>query len=63
MHELIGWNVQCPACGEIFEILVDGSVPHQRYIEDCEVCCRPIDFDVRVGADGTVSVTAAHEND
>ena len=34
--------VQCPFCGEAIELLIDCSVEEQRYIEDCEVCCRPI---------------------
>jgi hypothetical protein len=37
-------EVQCPFCGEPITILVDCSEDHQTYIEDCEVCCRPINF-------------------
>ncbi len=33
---------ECPWCGEEISMLVDLSVPAQTYIEDCEVCCRPI---------------------
>jgi hypothetical protein len=32
-------------------VLLDPSVPHQTYIEDCQVCCKPIIFDVTVGED------------
>jgi hypothetical protein len=32
----------CPYCGESVDTLVDTSLPEQRYIEDCPVCCRPI---------------------
>jgi hypothetical protein len=39
---LIPVAVQCPYCGETFETSVDGSVGSQEYIEDCQVCCRPI---------------------
>ncbi len=62
MDELISNEVQCPYCGEYFEVLVDGSIPHQKYIEDCEVCCRPINFDISVGEEGEVSVAVADEN-
>ncbi len=62
MDELISNEVQCPYCGKTFEVLVDGSVPHQKYIEDCEVCCRPINFDVSVGEEGEVSVAVTDEN-
>lgn len=33
---------QCPYCWEEASILVDVSQPAQNYIEDCEVCCNPI---------------------
>ena len=38
----------CPFCGETISMLVDLSVPAQRYVEDCEVCCQPIELDVQV---------------
>lgn len=34
---------QCPYCWEEISMLLDSSVPKQIYIEDCEVCCRPIE--------------------
>ena len=37
-------TVQCPSCGESIELLIDCSIREQRYIEDCEVCCRPINI-------------------
>jgi len=33
---------QCPYCWEQISMLVDVSVLEQTYIEDCEVCCNPI---------------------
>lgn len=32
----------CPHCWESISMLLDPSVREQTYIEDCEVCCRPI---------------------
>lgn len=32
----------CPWCGEPIELLLDLSAGGQEYIEDCEVCCRPM---------------------
>lgn len=43
---------QCPYCWEQISVLVDPSVPQQSYIEDCEVCCRPIQFDIQVDEGG-----------
>ena len=36
-------TIQCPYCGQSFELLVDTSSPMQRLITDCEVCCRPFE--------------------
>jgi hypothetical protein len=55
--------IYCPYCGEPIEILVDASVDSQRYIEDCQVCCRPIDIAVSVDEDGELQVSATSEND
>jgi len=54
--------IDCPHCGSRIEIVVDGSIPFQEYIEDCEVCCRPIALTVRVNDDETISVVADREN-
>ena len=36
-------EVQCPFCGQTFELAVDTSVPSQCFVTDCEVCCRPFE--------------------
>jgi len=36
-------RVQCPFCGQALEVVVDTSVPQQRFTTDCEVCCRPFE--------------------
>jgi hypothetical protein len=51
-------EVECPFCGEAFTIVVDQSVDHQSYIEDCFVCCRPIRFEVVCEDGALVSVSA-----
>ncbi|TAL95669.1 MAG: CPXCG motif-containing cysteine-rich protein [Rhodanobacter sp.] len=55
--------IDCPYCGEPIEILIDRSVREQQYIEDCQVCCRPIMLGVSVEEDGTTQVRASGEND
>ena len=54
--------VDCPYCGTRIEIVVDASIPFQEYIEDCEVCCRPIALAVTVNDDETISVVATSED-
>jgi hypothetical protein len=34
-------TVQCPFCGQSFELVIDTSIGAQRFTTDCEVCCRP----------------------
>jgi len=48
-EEFVG--VRCPWCGERLETRVDVTAGDTAYIEDCEVCCRPIEFSVE-RADG-----------
>ena len=35
---------QCPYCWEEISMLFDPSVSDQIYVEDCEVCCNPIEL-------------------
>ncbi len=56
-------DIHCPYCGEPIDILVDDSAGDQRYIEDCQVCCRPITIHVMIDEDDQPRVTAAAEND
>jgi hypothetical protein len=36
-------TIQCPYCGQTFDLVVDTSTPIQRFTTDCEVCCRPLE--------------------
>ncbi|RZU99258.1 CPXCG motif-containing cysteine-rich protein [Spiribacter vilamensis] len=45
-------TIECPYCGEAFTTVVDYSAGDQDYIEDCVVCCRPIECRLTVTADG-----------
>ena len=44
-------------------MLVDDSLPEQNYVEDCQVCCRPIVLDITVDVDGDVLIHAQAEDD
>ncbi len=35
---------QCIHCWEEISMLLDRSVSSQIYVEDCEVCCNPIEI-------------------
>lgn len=33
----------CPYCGETISMIFEACAGGQQYIEDCEVCCQPIE--------------------
>jgi len=55
--------VQCPYCGEMIEILVDCSAGNQKYIEDCEVCCRPITLNISIDEEQQPIVDVSREDE
>ena len=58
-----GWaSVDCPYCGERISVTVDDGALGQDYIEDCAVCCRPIEIRLRAEA-GAVFVEVRREDD
>ncbi len=44
-------------------MLIDPGDAGERYIEDCQVCCRPITFLVMEDMDGVLSVTVHSEDE
>jgi len=56
-------SIICPYCGESTDAEVDCSVDFQEYIEDCQVCCRPITFSVSVDSDYEAHVRVRHEDE
>ncbi len=52
---LAGHRLRCPYCGEAFETTIDTSAGDADYIEDCPVCCRPIQFRIETEHDGTLT--------
>ncbi len=63
MLSLTDVRTHCPYCGEVLQVLVDPEEVGQEYIEDCQVCCRPIVFQVSPGPSGELVVTAHDENE
>lgn len=61
--ELSTRRVPCPYCGERIEIVLDPSAGDQHYIEDCQVCCRPMVIEVWLDADEYAHVTVTGEDE
>jgi len=36
----------CPHCWQQISMLIDNSISEQSFIEDCEVCCNPLELNV-----------------
>jgi len=54
----------CNSCGEEIVVPLDLSAgSHQKYVEDCPVCCRPNVVHVEIDDDGEVRVWAEPEQD
>ena len=49
---------QCPYCWEEISMLLDCSVSQQKYVEDCEICCNPIEIEVRFESNELVAFQA-----
>lgn len=56
-------SIFCPYCGESLDILIDGSIDQQEYIEDCQVCCRPMIIQLSISGNGEIRVEAKHEDE
>jgi hypothetical protein len=41
----------CPYCWERISMILDSSEENSDYIEDCEVCCRPIELEFKFRGD------------
>jgi len=51
----------CPYCSAQISVLIDTTIEHQEYIEDCEACCRPIYLSYIAKGGNLLSFTAAQQ--
>ena len=63
MYHVASEFIFCPYCGENIEVLIDCSLSEQEYIEDCEVCCRPIHLSVSVRGEAEIQIVPKSENE
>lgn len=55
--------IECPYCGESIDLIIDDSAGNQQYVEDCFVCCRPINIDVCVDEQSGIHVSYRTDTD
>ena len=56
-------DVQCPYCGETLTVRLDLSAGSQSYVEDCQVCCQPMQMSVSAAEDGSPVAVVAERMD
>jgi hypothetical protein len=55
--------VECPYCGECSETPVDTSSGSACYVEDCQICCQPIEFSLEVDHAGVLQSLSTARSD
>ncbi len=55
--------IQCPCCGEQIEVLVDYSIRRQEYVEDCQVCCKPMRLSIKINDERGAEIDARPETE
>ena len=63
LNQLTEKSIRCPYCGETIEVLIDSADLDQQYIEDCQVCCKPILFLITESVNGELVVNAYSEDE
>lgn len=54
----------CPYCAAVISIRIDQTAgKRQAFVTDCEVCCRPMEIEVDIDADGSISFIAKREGE
>jgi len=63
INQLTETSITCPYCGERIDVLLDPTDLEQQYIEDCQVCCKPINFLVFENMDEELSVSVSSDDE
>lgn len=48
----------CPYCWERISMILDYGEEESSYVEDCEVCCRPIEISFRFAGERLIAFEA-----
>lgn len=56
-------EIDCPYCGEPVMLLIDCSAGAQQYVEDCQVCCRPMVVRVTLDESGYPQVAVGRDDE
>jgi len=56
-------DIECPYCGESIAVQIDLSAGNQNYIEDCQVCCRPMEIQVAIDQQQWPAIVVSRDDD
>jgi len=63
LQQLTEKTIGCPYCGETLAVLIDLTDLDQQYIEDCQVCCKPIVFVIKQSINAEIEVSVYSEDE
>lgn len=49
---------QCPYCFESISFILESLYDNQNYIEDCQVCCHPVEISYRTDGENIIYFNA-----
>ena len=55
--------IRCPYCGEDLTVNIDCSAGSQDFIEDCAICCRPIELRAEVEANRLIALQVRRDDE
>ena len=55
-NRLLDRTIGCPYCAEAMSIVIDLSAGSQSYIEDCQICCQPMQIEFAVEEEELVNL-------
>jgi len=56
-------HIDCPYCWESISVLLNPEDLGEQYIEDCQVCCRPIEFLITQGGMGELMAVVSADSE
>lgn len=57
--DLLEREVTCPHCWETHRLFIDVSAGSADYVEDCQVCCHPMDITLRIHGEDIEEIQVA----
>ena len=49
---LAEYQITCPYCWEVYSLYLEAEATRVELIEDCQICCHPIQLRLEMGFDG-----------